>query len=625
VTRSGSLPLLVVAALALARSGLAADAPQDASQNGSQNDLGKRARFRADHLELDSKRDRLELDGNVVVTVDRYRLTSDRLSLERGPRGVVVEGGGRVAFCPCPSPPLTIGFRSATVAPPTDLLLEQPTVRAFGVPVLWLPYLWLRSPRRLGLLPLQLAYRGEDGLLLGSGVHVPLGEASSLDVGGAGYVKGGAEVDARLVTPSTATAVRWDHLHQSAVSADLRGAVEASKGASVTWSAAALRGGRALSGPALLEEVALRQDRAALSLGGSTGAFTAGVEARAAGTRGGPLDSGYAWSPSATAAFGSALGFLGAMDASTSVTTWRTAESGAVTLATGRAEARADAHAGAIAMAAELRSRGTSMVTETDRAHSVMSGASVEVGVPLAREYGDLDDPIQHLVVPFATALAGFADSQGFGRVATLGVYPAPASDGAFQMGSVGIRTVLGQLYGARSAASLGARVAEFGQGGGQPARFAAWRASAQAGFFALRSDGLVALDAARRVVSSSLVRLGAEDGLRVTGRATGRSGELPLAARLVQGDGTTTWDAPWVPWLEVPGWSIGGGVSVPWARLLATAADVDYDATSGTLLGVRGSVGYRHPCRCLALTGWGSHRIGRPGADVWITLDLMP
>jgi hypothetical protein len=461
--------------------------------------------------------------------------------------------------------------------------------------------------------------------LLGSGVHVPFGEASSLDVGGAGYVKGGAEVDARLVTPSTATAIRWDHLHESAISADLRGATGAGRGASATWSVAALRGGRALGGPAVLEEVALRQDRAQASLGGSTGTFTGGVEARAAAARGGPLESGYAWAPSATAAFGSALGTVGAMDASTSVVTWRTVESGAVTVATERAEARADARAGALVLAVEARSRGSATVTETERAHTLMSGASLDASLPLAKEYGDADGPIQHLFVPFATALAGFADSGGLAVAQRLGVYPALASDGAFQSASVGFRTAIGELYGARSAASLSARLAEFGEGTGEPARYGVWRAAAQAGFFALRSDGVVALEATRRIVSSSVMRLGAEDGLRVTGRATGRAGDLPLTARLVQGEGTSAWDAPWVPWLEVPGWSVGGGASVPWTRFLATAADVDYDATGRELLGVRGSIGYRHPCRCLALTGWGSHRLGRPGADVWVTLDLMP
>src|SRR5690606_3055763 len=105
------------------------------------------------------------------------RLTSERLSLTRGPRGIVVDGEGRVAFCRCPEAPVSIGFTSATVAPPTDLLIEQPTVYVGEVPVFWLPYFWLRSKNRLGLLPPKIAYRGGDGLLMGGGVHVPLGQA----------------------------------------------------------------------------------------------------------------------------------------------------------------------------------------------------------------------------------------------------------------------------------------------------------------------------------------------------------------------------------------------------------------------------------------------------------------
>src|SRR5205809_904669 len=67
----------------------------------------RRAVFRADRVELEPGQERLELDGGVTVLVDRYRLTSEHLSLERGPRGIIVRGSGRVALCPCPDPPVT--------------------------------------------------------------------------------------------------------------------------------------------------------------------------------------------------------------------------------------------------------------------------------------------------------------------------------------------------------------------------------------------------------------------------------------------------------------------------------------------------------------------------------------
>ena len=149
---------------------------------------GEEVRFAADRLDLDPKLSRLELRGRVFVAFDRYRLTGDRLRIGKTPRGVEVDGTGSVAFCPCVEPPVTVGFTWARIGP-TDLVLQNPVLRVGGVPVFWLPYLWMRSPRRVGLLPINVAWRGDDGLLLGSGVHVPIGERDELDVRAAGYLQ----------------------------------------------------------------------------------------------------------------------------------------------------------------------------------------------------------------------------------------------------------------------------------------------------------------------------------------------------------------------------------------------------------------------------------------------------
>jgi hypothetical protein len=50
-----------------------------------------------------------------------------------------------------------------------------------------------------------------------------------------------------------------------------------------------------------------------------------------------------------------------------------------------------------------------------------------------------------------------------------------------------------------------------------------------------------------------------------------------------------------------------------------------DYDLEHSELLGVRGSLGYRHPCGCLATVAWAGQRLARDGIDAWFTLDLMP
>src|SRR5665647_3019307 len=62
------------------------------------------------------------------------------LHLSRSSLGVVIEGDGRLAFCPCLGTPLTVAFSRATVAPPGDLFLKNARLEIFGLPVLWLPY-----------------------------------------------------------------------------------------------------------------------------------------------------------------------------------------------------------------------------------------------------------------------------------------------------------------------------------------------------------------------------------------------------------------------------------------------------------------------------------------------------
>src|SRR5207244_11312844 len=82
------------------------------------------------------------------VSSSRSRVHRHLLSFPtRRSSDLVVKGPGRVALCPCPDPPITLGFTTAR-ASPADLVVENPTLRAGGVPVAWLPYFWLRSDRK---------------------------------------------------------------------------------------------------------------------------------------------------------------------------------------------------------------------------------------------------------------------------------------------------------------------------------------------------------------------------------------------------------------------------------------------------------------------------------------------
>ncbi|HVJ19760.1 MAG TPA: hypothetical protein VM686_30295, partial [Polyangiaceae bacterium] len=286
--------------------------------------------FRADRVDIEPDSSELQLSGNVVVTVARYRIESQKLSLSRGPRGLEVDGAGEVALCPCEDAPVTLGFQAATVAPPTDVLLAQPTVRVGGVPLLWLPYLWLRARDRVGLIPPWLEWRGDDGLLIGAGAHLPTGgksyrwRAAALDLRAAGYIQGGARVDGLLDTASSRTRVVWDHLDQSALRLEALGSKDIGDGAALTWVADANRGARGRRYPSSLDQAARRYDRLLIGVG-HAGDVIAGVGLRATDERAGPIDSLGSVGPRLHFGAGGELARGAAADAAVELTSARSA------------------------------------------------------------------------------------------------------------------------------------------------------------------------------------------------------------------------------------------------------------------------------------------------------------
>src|SRR5262245_13732646 len=173
--------------------------------------------FSAGDVQADPHLRELTQRDHVAVTYGRYRIVSDDLHLALTPGGILVDGEGRVAFCPCPDPPVAIAFSGGRVAPPGDLLVRFPRLEVLGLPVMALPWIWIRAPDRIGLLPPMVAWRGDDGLLAGAGAHLPWrgsdGALRTLDVRAGGYFEGGAEVSTALDTPTSTTRASIDRIH----------------------------------------------------------------------------------------------------------------------------------------------------------------------------------------------------------------------------------------------------------------------------------------------------------------------------------------------------------------------------------------------------------------------------
>jgi hypothetical protein len=575
-------------------------------------------RFAADRLELDPKLSRLDLEGHVFVAFDRYRLTGDRLRITKTARGIEVEGPGRVAFCPCPDPPVTVGFSSARVAP-TDLVLENPVLRVGGLPVLWAPYLWMRSRRRLGLLPVNVAWRGDDGLLLGSGVHVPVGEADDLDIKAGGYLRGGVDVETRLSTKTTDSVVRWDYLDESLLALDLRGAATPVPGATLSWSADALRGARALRGPILLEEASLRQDRARAALGMADGVGSFGLTVAANARRGEPFRTIGPVGPGLHAGIGSALGPSGSLDADVDVATLRDPGAGATTLIFHHGGARADARAGAILLGVHAGSRVAVTLGDTAAGYAATVGAGGQISAPFVKRFGRPDAPLEHWVTPFISGDAGTTHWEA------PSVAPPLADNGAFGVLAPGVRTTVGELSGRRTALTLSARGGGFSSNDGSGRVFIAFTGSGDLVPFSLRQESVVLPSESAAALHVFYARIGVSNGTFVSARVVEGIGVVPLLTRFAVAGPGAAWDSPWVSWFSGSGTAVGGSLGVPWTRFLSSAADSDFDVSNKTLLGVRGSLAYLHPCGCLKVTLWGAERLGRRGFDSYLAVDLAP
>ncbi|CAN5470309.1 hypothetical protein BH09MYX1_BH09MYX1_49350 [soil metagenome] len=575
----------------------------------------------ADDVQVDARKNELDLHGNVRADLPPFHLSADALHLRRSSLGVVVDGDGRLAFCPCLGTPLGVAFSQATVAPPADLFLKNARLEIFGLPIFWLPYFWLRGPTRFGVLPPDLQYRARDGVYLGGGLHVPWkdgGGEGSLDLRAGGYFLGGAVVDAELRTKTTTARLRWDHLSGDGLRLDARGTAGGGS-AAIAWDVDALRGVRAVQSTTPLEAASRPYDVAAIEAQ-HFGTINVALGYRAVSTRGSDPLVIEASGPLATASMG---GALGPMTADGIVDAGLLRLPGAQTLSFARADLGVEiaGHAGPVSIRDRVRAAGLALAGGTGEGIGGDATTRVTLGIPLVRGFasGVPGDSLRHRIEPFVA---------GFGAIANgdraLGVLPgrgaALLADGVTVGGEGGSATSLGR-WGSGSAGEAGASAGAVTDARGARA-VVRWHAAATSSVVGGSVLGAHAIGgSASGDAIGFRVRLGAMDrwGLRAYG--TWRRGDDPIAARVID-------DAPvTVPlgYVATEGFSGGAAASIPWAKFLSTRGGVDWDFESGTLLGAWGTVELRDTCGCLRLRVTGAHRLGREGLDVWMSIDFAP
>lgn len=567
-----------------------------------------RVEFEARKVQVDGDLGALELDGNVRVQAQRYRLKSEHLQLKRGPRGVEADGTADVAFCTCDEPPVRLRVSHATLAPPTDALFANARLEVGGVPILWSPGLWLRAPTRAGLTFPRLSYRGDDGVFVADGAYLPLGVEDgrvtrSLSVGAGVYSRGGARLEAELDTESSTSRVAWDHVDRSALELDAHGSATLSE-ATIAYRVDALRGARAAVASSSLEVAARRTDRARLSVS-HVDELALGFGLRADAPRAGAMRDLGAAGPELYLGATRGLGDSTNLDVFALARTSTTSGNHSQTSLFERGTLSTNLRPGPFGLGLILAHSGDLQVSENRSLGVLRGGASVRIGLPLLRNFGALT----HFVEPVLVA-------RGLVEAAHRS---APFDTESALLGAGGFDTSLGERA-TRQALRLSVRGGALNQAG-VTELVGMTRAGADAHLLGV-SQSLVLLSESSSLISLSRVRLGPSDALHLLIRADGASHGSPARARWLFDD---SWFDPARPILDRTGWSGGSELSVPWTRALTSTASVDYDLTNRELLAAWGGVGYRHPCGCLAVASFVGHRVGRGGFDAWLGFDLAP
>jgi hypothetical protein len=592
------------------------------------------ARITADDVTLETRSQALILQGHVDVEADPFHLTSRELRVTRTARGLYVQGDGRIAFCPCLGEPVALAFPAATVAPPGDLFLTQPRLEISGVPVFWLPWFWLRSGARVGLLPPEVAYRGSDGFFLGEGVHIPWGPSDvdgALDLRAGAYFDGGAAVEGTLRTPKSVTLLTWDDLHTGGLTVDARGSSDTSNGGSpgsdhasvLSWDADLLRGERAVTSTSDLDAAARVFDRASAEASRRGDGWVLAAAVMAENVRGSELGQVDAWGPGVRARDSGGAGWAsGAGTYEATLEGGTLSGAGIPALSYGRADVGTmlASHVGPVGASLSLRGAADLAGTGESQGYDTAASVRARLALPLARTFASSDpnDPWRHRIEPELEVAGIAAQTDGL-----LGEIPTPGGmHGTVGLADAGFRTSVGE-WGARRGVEVGLDAGGV-YGDAQPGTLAVrWRGAASTTWVGLGAEGSDVAGPAGGFghAMSARLRVGPTRSLSVALLVAGRDGVDPVVARaLTDAPLATSYGS-----LATTGWTSGARLTFPITPLVTARGGVDGDLTAQRLLGWRGSLEIHDHCQCVALRLSASERWGRDGVDVWASVDLVP
>jgi hypothetical protein len=283
------------------------------------------------------------------------------------------------------------------------------------------------------------------------------------------------------------------------------------------------------------------------------------------------------------------------------------------------------AHLGPVGLRTSARGAAAGYAEGLTRGAQYAGVARAQATVPLARSLGaGPAGPVVHRIEPgLGAALAVARDDGLVAFAAGRGAAAAPVGD---PLGWVDASVVqhagrLGRGAGAELALA-GGLLAPMHRA---PRPAARARLAAELGAFAsaveyaVTAAGLSAQTAAGHALLAR-ARVGSREAAHLGATVAGRAGELtPLEARVLFDAATE----PASGFLSLPGWTGSLRAQVPVGRGLVLHGGADVVLSEPALLGARGGVDLIDGCGCLALRLSGAHRVGRPGVDVWLQLEL--
>ena len=602
--------------------------------------------FRARKVEADADLRDITLEGDVEIAFGRMRLASEALRLSRRPDGgAVVEGEARLAFCPCPDPPVTIAFGGGEVFAEGDITLQFPRLEVFGVPVLALPWIWLRAPHQVGIFPPSIAWRGRDGLIVGSGVHAPWrgedGEPRVFQATAAGYLKGGAEVGAGFETPSSRARATLDWFRDTRVELSAQGfwrsdsnavGVDRPGGdlycAGAAWDLDAIRGDSARARTAGLSAAARPYDSLAaetsLRIGNrlTSGFLSTDITGRA--WRG---DGRIAGGPGATVSLSGPLSQRGAWDALFTGSVLRDDQTeAAVALAQGSLGAEMTFRPGPLEVRLSTRERVRAASREPDASADAAASGRFAIGLPLVRSFGGAPAPLVHLIEPALEAQVAVEHGSFFRA-------QWPSDPRFLWTAAAGISTSLGTPAGSGAHVGVRAGLVGFDRAAARMAGHALAAAKTswisgdlEASYVPGGSAGAPVLPFSASPDSSTSsyavlarLRAGPPGGIELRADVAAQGGAEASAARLFSGGPF----AGELLYLAADGLSGLASLAVPWTRWLRTSASAAADITAERLLAIGLGVEIEHPCGCASISASGAHRAGREGVDAIVSFDF--